>query len=403
MCHNYYQQAGGEDQVFADEAALLESHGHEVIRYQRHNDQIDQMSRWAAARGTVWNTESYHQLRGLMRRHHPDIMHCSNTFALISPAAYYAARSQRVPVVQSLHNYRLLCPNGLFLRNGRACESCLGLSVAWPGIWRRCYRDSHAASAVLAATTSVHRLLGTWKRAVHRYIALSSFSRDKFVQGGLPAERIVVKSNFVHPDPMPGSGGRGYAIAVGRLSAEKGIDTLLQAWAKLPDNLALKIVGDGPLADRVQAAARDDQRIEWLGRRPLEQVYALLGDAAFLVLPSICYENCPKVLIEAYAKGVPVIASRIGSMVEFVRHGTTGLHFEAADPARLVECVQLLTADSDARRRMQKEARREFQAKYTAESNYRILLSVYQQARDAMGLRGVDQQESFRHKVGSRN
>ena len=166
MCHNYYQLRGGEDEVFEDEARLLESHGHSVVRYTVHNDEIRGLSRWRLAAGTLWSRQTYRELERLIRQQRPVLMHCTNTFPLISPAAYAAARAAGVAVVQALHNYRLLCPNALLMRDGRVCEDCLGKAFAWPGIRHRCYRDSAAASSVVAAMIAWHKLRGTWTRSV---------------------------------------------------------------------------------------------------------------------------------------------------------------------------------------------------------------------------------------------
>jgi len=380
LCHNYYQQPGGEDQVFADEASLLQSHGHEVMRFTLHNDAIDGMSRWSLARRTLWNRQSYHQLRQLMRQERPDVMHCTNTFPLISPAAYYAARAEGVAVVQSLHNYRLLCPNAQFHRDGRVCRDCMGRRLPWPGVLRGCYRNDRAASAVVAAMLGVHRALKTWTRTVDVYIALTEFSRRTFVEGGLPAERIVVKPNFVHPDPGPGSGDGQYAVFVGRLAPEKGVNTLLAAWSRLSPPIRLKIVGDGPAANAVRQAASADPRIQWLGFRPLDEVCSILGEAACLVMPSTWYETFGRTMIEAFAKGTPVIASRLGAMAELVDDGRTGLHFEPQNADDLASKVERLLADPAEAARMRGEARLQYERKYTAEANYRMLMAIYEQA-----------------------
>lgn len=380
LCHNYYQQPGGEDQVFADEAALLAAHGHEVVRFTLHNDDVRQMGRLAAARASIWNQRSYEELRAVMRREQPAVMHCTNIFPLISPAAYYAARREGLPVVQSLHNYRLLCPNALFQRNDGPCEQCLG-RFPWPGVLHGCYRRSRLATAAVAAMLGVHRARGTWSRLVDRYIALTQFSRGKFVAGGLPAARIAVKPNFILPDPGPGPGGGGYAIFVGRLSAEKGVAVLLAAWRELARAMPLVIVGDGPLADRVREATADEPAIRWLGRRSPAEVSELVGRAELLVLPSTCYENFPKAIVEAYAAARPVVVSRLGAMAELVDEGVTGLRFEPASAADLVEKVRRLMADGDMRTRMGRAARRRFEECYTAERNYELLIDIYRQAQ----------------------
>ncbi|HND53895.1 MAG TPA: glycosyltransferase, partial [Pirellulaceae bacterium] len=233
LCHNHYQRPGGEDQVFDDETRLLTEHGHDVERFTKHNDELRAMSRLGAALRAVWNGETYRELRRVVARFKPAVVHFTNTFPLISPAAYYAVRAEGVPVVQTLHNFRILCPNALLLRDGAACEACVGRAVAWPSIVHGCYRDSRLASAAVAAVAAAHRAIGTWGLAVDRYIALSEFARERFIAGGLPASRISVKPNCVHPDPGRGTGEGGHFVFVGRLSPEKGLNVLLDAWSRL--------------------------------------------------------------------------------------------------------------------------------------------------------------------------
>lgn len=377
LVHDYYQQPGGEDAVFAAEALLLEAHGHRVLRHTVHNDSATAMGRVALARATVYNPAAYRELRALIDKERPEIVHFHNTFPLISPSAYYAARAEKVPVVQTLHNYRLLCAAATFFRDGHVCEDCLGKSVPWPGLLHACYRSSWLATGAVAAMMTVHRAAGTWTNAVDLYIALTEFARSKYIAGSLPADKIAVKPHFVHPDPGAGCGRGGYALFVGRLSPEKGLNTLLQAWGQLRGRVPLKVVGDGPLADRVAAAARKFPAVEWLGRRPLQDVYPLIGDAAFLVVPSECYETFGRVAIEAFAKGTPVIASRIGAIGEVVDAGRTGLHFRPGDPCDLVSQVEWALAHPAHLVRMRREARTEFETRYTAERNYGMLAGIY--------------------------
>ena len=258
LCHNHYQHSGGEDRVFWDEGTLLESHGHEVTRFTMHNDVIDEIGRLDLLKKTLWNTDSANRLRSLIRQQQPDVMHCTNLFPLISPAVYYVAKDESVAVVQSLHNYRLICPKAQFVRDGKVCEKCLGKSIAWPAIRHACYKDSRSATAVVVAMLAFHRRKKTWAKMVDRFITPTQFVKEKYVEGGFPAEKIDVKPNFVIPDPGPGSGGGEYFVFAGRLSPEKGLDTLLDAWSKLPSDLNLKIVGDGPMAGQVQRAANSD-------------------------------------------------------------------------------------------------------------------------------------------------
>ncbi len=383
VCHNYYQQRGGEDQVFADEAALLTDRGHEVIPYTLHNDAIDAMGRLKVAARTMWNRQSYRELRALIRRERPRLMHCTNTFPLISPAAYHAAKAEGAAVVQSLHNYRLICPKAVLMRDNRVCEDCLGKLVAWPAIRHGCYRESRAATTVLAGMLAAHRLWGTYRHRVDRYIVLTEFARQKFIEAGFPANRLAVKPNFVAPDPGPGDGACGYALFVGRLSQEKGVETLLSAWTSRPELPPLKIVGDGPLADRVRDAAAVSPHIDWLGARSCKDVQQLMGNAAFLVFPSIWYEGLPKTIIEAFSRGTPVVASRLGSMSELVEHNRTGLLFEAGNVAAMVQAVREIAAHPARLSAMRRAARQRFEAQFTAETNYERLMMIYAAALSA--------------------
>jgi glycosyltransferase involved in cell wall biosynthesis len=385
--HNRYQRPGGEDQVFVDETALLETRNHRVLRYEVHNDQVKQVNRLILAKDTVWNTSAYRELGALIRRERPDVVHFHNTLPLVSPAGYYAARAEGVPVIQTLHNYRLLCPVALFFRDGRVCEDCMGKAVPWPGVVHRCYRGSRTASGVIATMLTVHRALRTWTEMVDVYVALTEFARKKFIEGGLPAEKIVVKPNFVAPDPGRGQGGGGYALFVGRLAPEKGTGTMLAAWNRLGTRISLKIVGDGPLRDQVVEAAATQSNVEWLGHRSVADVHALMGKADMLVFPSQWYETFGRVAAEAFAAGTPVIAANIGAVAELVEHGRTGLKFRTGDPEDLVTQVEWALSHPTELRNMREEVRAEFEAKYTAERNYRTLMEIYEAALERTKVR----------------
>jgi glycosyltransferase involved in cell wall biosynthesis len=391
LCHNYYQQPGGEDQVFEDESALLEAHGHDVVRYTLHNDSIDQLGKLDLLRKTLWNHQSAEAIRETIRRTRPDVMHCHNVFPLISPAAYHVAKQEQVAVVQTLHNYRTVCPKAVLLRDGKICESCLGKSIAWPAIVHSCYRDSRAASATVAALLAFHRAKKTWTHSVDRFIALTEFSKQKHVEGGLPAEKIDVKPNFVNPDPKIGGGNGDYAVFVGRLSPEKGIETLLDGWSHLKRDLNLKIIGDGPLADDVRRAAQEDARIEWLGRREFSEVCDIVGEAQCLVMPSVWYETFGRTIVEAYAKGTPVIASRLGAMQELVAEGRTGLLFDPGDPVNLAATVEQLLSRPDQLPAYRERARQEYESHFTPEANYEQLIGVYERALGADSPKPVEE------------
>ena len=256
LVHNYYQQPGGEDQVFAAEGRLLEARGHHVYRHTVHNDEVSGYNKAALAKATLWNGDSYRELRAIFRRERAEVVHVHNTLPLVSPAVYYAAKAEGVAVVQTLHNYRLLCPAATFLRDGRVCEDCLG-RAPWPGVVHACYRDSVAASSVLASMLTYHRARRTWTEMIDVYVALTEFAREKFVEGGLPEAKIVVKPNFLDSHLSTPEEPKAYALFVGRLSKEKGLSVLLSAWRTLGARIPLKIVGDGPLAQEVDRAARE--------------------------------------------------------------------------------------------------------------------------------------------------
>jgi glycosyltransferase involved in cell wall biosynthesis len=315
-------------------------------------------------------------------------MHCTNTFPLLSPAVYYAARAERVAVVQSLRNYRLMCANALLMRDGKPCEECLQRTVALPALRHRCYRDSLSATAVLVTMVGVHRAIGTWRRAVDLYFTPSAFARRKFVEAGFDADRIAVKPNFVHPDPGSGAGPRDGAIFVGRLAAEKGLDTLLNAWLVVKERfpqLRLRIIGDGPLAPMVREKCGQSSNIEWLGRLSVNQALEWIGRSSLLITPSVAYETFGRTVIEAFAMGTPVLASDNGAMAELIEPGRTGMLFRAGDAADLAAQVAAMKSAPDLLERMGAAARLEYLEKFTADTNYGMLMQLYRRAIELHG------------------
>lgn len=375
--HNAYQIRGGEDESCAAEEQLLQDNGHQVDRYIATNDDIPNYSPLRLAAKTIWSHSAYKAVRQTLQANRYDIVHVQNFFPLISPSVYYAAQAEGVPVVQTLRNYRLICPNALFFREGQVCEDCVGKAIPYPGVLHGCYRQSKPASAMVAAMITTHRLLNTWDRQVNLFIALTQFAKQKLVAGGLPADKIIVKPNFIAPDPGVGSGGGNFALYVGRLSVEKGLDTLIEAWRQLETPYPLKIVGDGPLADMVKQAAQAMPAIEWLGRRPMPEVHELMGNASFLIFPSKWYETFGRVAVEAFAKGTPVIAANIGAIAELVETGQTGLHFEPGNPHSLAQQVQHLLDHPTQRFAMRHAARQTYLERYTADQNYTYIADIY--------------------------
>ncbi|MBV6623404.1 MAG: glycosyltransferase family 4 protein [Rivularia sp. (in: Bacteria)] len=375
--HNQYQIRGGEDESSKSEQQLLREMGHEVDIYQEHNDRVAEIGALPMALRTVWSQESYNIVKQKLSSSKYDVVHIQNFFPLISPSVYYAAKSEGVPVVQTLRNYRLLCPNGLFFRDGQVCEDCMGKNIPFPGVMHGCYRESLPASGAVATMLTLHRAMRTWTQMVDVYISLTEFARQKFIAGGFPPDKIVVKPNFINPDPGIGQGKGGYALFVGRLSVEKGLDTLLEAWEKLDNKIPLKIIGDGPLSSQVLEAAKRIPEVEWLGRKPMSEVHQLMGEATFLVFPSKWYETFGRVAAEAFAKGTPVIAANIGAIAELVDSGRTGLHFSPGDSKDLAAKVQWAIENPTKLLQMRKEARIKFEANFTAQQNYRRMMEIY--------------------------
>ncbi len=386
LVHNRYLERGGEDAVFEAEGRLLEERGHRVWRWERDNRDVAQAGALPTALRALWSREDHRGVAELVRRERIQVAHFHNTFPLVSPSALHAARGVGAAVVQTLHNFRLLCANALFFRDGGPCEACLGKAVPWPGVAHRCYRGSAAASAVAAGVSVGHRALGTWRTQVHAFIALSRFARDRFVAGGLPADRIEVGGAFVEGNVSPPAAeAEPWFLYVGRLSEEKGVRVMLEAWRAHPELPELRIVGDGPLGAEVEAAARRDPRVRWLGRRPRSEVLETMGRAWALVFPSLCYENAPVVLAEAQAMGLPAVASALGSAGEIVGESGAGVPFDAGDAGALARAVTRLARDRGLREALSAAARRHYEAELTPQAAYARLTATYARAMAWVG------------------
>lgn len=375
IVHNRYQLRGGEDVVAEAETALLRANGVDVGVYQRSNDELRQMPRALAALSTIWSRRAAREIGELCDRQRPDLIHFHNTFPLVSAAPYWTAATRGIPVVQTLHNFRLLCPQAMLLRDGLPCHDCVG-RLPWRAVTRRCYHASAAQSGVAAAALVAHRVIGSYRRRVQAYIALSCFSRAQYIAGGLPAQRIHVKPNFVEDSCEAAPLKRGGGLFVGRLSAEKGVAALIDAAALLGERAdALRVVGDGPLAAPVRATFG----AAYLGQRSPAQVGALMRASSFLVAPSTCLETFGLVAIESFAAGLPVIASGHGGLGELIEDGVTGLHVRPGDAADLARKIAWAGAHPEAMAAMGRAARARYLALYTPQRNFTLLESIYQQ------------------------
>ncbi|MDR3636184.1 MAG: glycosyltransferase [Isosphaeraceae bacterium] len=385
MVHCYYRDLGGENLSFEAETALLRDAGVRVTTYTRDNRELDGAGfagRALAGVRTAWAEDSYREVRAIARRSRPNVVHFQNTFPLISPSAHHAVHRLGLPVVQTLRNYRLVCSSGILFRDGRVCEDCVGRHLPLPAVVHRCYHDSVPASAAVSFMQVFHRALGTWADAVDVYVAPSEFARSTFVSAGIPADKIVVKPNFVDPDPGVAPVAGRYALYAGRLAPEKGVITLVDAWRN--DGLPpLLVVGDGPLRRNLEARIVQhgiEGRVELLGHQPPERVMSLMREAFCAVFPSEWYETFGRVAAEAYACGVPVVASRRGAMAEIVKDGITGRLFAPGDSSDLANVVRNMASDPTTYGAMRHAARVVYEDTFSAERNLTQLLAIYDRA-----------------------
>ncbi len=381
LLHNYYRQSGGEDVVVRSEKELLISRGHHVVLVAAHNHAIKSI--WDKIETFYHAPYSRDRSRCLERFfsiYKPDLVHVHNFFPLLTPSVYDACRAAGIPVVQTLHNYRMICPNALLLRSGKICEDCVTAS-AYHAVLHGCYRNSRVGSLMLARMIEFHRKMQTWQRKVDRFIVLTEFARKKFIEGGFPRSKLVVKPNFYQ---LPVSGptvrfrteSSGGGLFVGRLSREKGLLCLARAWEDL--TLPIRIIGTGPMFKELKSDFSGS--FEFLGQLDHKRICYEMARADFLIFPSETYEAFGLVLIEAMAHGLPVIASRLGSMLEIVEDGVTGLHFTGGDPQDLAAKVKWLWSHGEERERMGQEAFRVYQERYTPDRNYKMLMAIYEEA-----------------------
>lgn len=389
LAHNYYQLRGGEDVVFEQEKCLLEHAGNEVITYCRSNCEVEGVSglqRLALVRRMIWAADTEREFGRLLARERPDIVHVHNTFFMLSPSVYGACHAHGIPVVQTLHNFRLMCPSATLFRDGDVCEECLNHGP-WKGVYHGCYRGSRPATAAVSLMLASNRFWGTWHKLVTVYIALTDFGRNKFIAGGLPADKITVKPHFVSPDPGNGGQQGEYGLYVGRLAREKGIATLLRAWRRLPRQYILHIVGEGPERERLEIQTRQLGllNVQFRGHLSHKDTIAVVKRARFLIVPSAWYETFGMCIVEAFACGVPVICSRLGAMQELVSDHRTGLHFTSRDHDDLSEKINWAWLHPHEMNSMGRQARSEYEQKYTPERNYQILMEIYRRALATYG------------------
>jgi len=389
LVHNPYREAGGEDVVFESEKRLLERAGHSVTAYLRSNTELQAdsvISRIAVVPRMLWSSETRREFAALLDRVRPDVVHVHNTFMRITPSIFSVCAEREIPVVQTLHNFRLLCPGGNFYRHGVICRQCVDRSLL-QSVRHGCYRNSRGATAAVALMLAFHRALETYQQSVTCFIALTKFAKEEFVAAGFPAEKFVVKPNFYDADPEERTGNGDYALFVGRLMENKGPRVLLNAWKHLHKRYPLHIVGDGPDRTILDAEARESNlpEVSFLGRVSREAVIQEIKGARFVIVPSVLYEGFPMCIVESFACGTPVLCSRLGGLAEIVDHQVTGLHFEPGDAKDLARSVEWAWAHPVELEQMGHAARARYESMYTAKKNYSLLIDIYEQALATSG------------------
>lgn len=377
IVHNYYQIPGGEDTVVANEKKLLEEHGHEVVLYTRHNSELKTLSKVQKLLlpiSTIFNIQTYKEVKKIIQDEKIEIVHVHNTLNLVSTSVYYAALSCHMPIVQTVHNFRLVCPGATFFRDGHVCEECLdkGLVCA---VKHKCYRGSRGQTFACVVSTWIHRFIGTYKKL--NYICLTEFNKEKLLNlKQIREERIFIKPNFVEEarEIVPYEKRKNQFVYVGRLEEIKGIDVLLEAWKLMGEDAPeLLMCGRGPLEDWAKNYIESNHltNVKLLGFVPNTEVRKMIGESKALILPTQVYEGFPMTIAESYACGTPVIGSDLGNTGSLIEEGKTGYKFSPDSPEKLVGAVKMIESSDLI-------LGRETIEKYSSEKNYRSLRKIYE-------------------------
>lgn len=385
IIHNHYLEEGGEDQVVSSEIKMLKDFGHKVLFYERSNKELDFFTTFKKikflTKDIVWSKAVYGEIKELIKKERPDIAHIHNIFILLTPSVYDALSDEDIPIVQTLHNYRLVCANGLFYRDNKICEECIDGNFT-PSIIHHCWRNSFILTSFIKKMLDAHFKKGTFKQKIDAYIALSEFSKNKFIEAGLLREKIFIKPNFTEVYAAERDGFDNYALFAGRLANYKGLNTLISAYQRLGAGYNLKVIGDGPLLNGLKQNSERMKNVQLLGRLPTDTVIEYIKKSSFLIFPSECYENMPRVILESFACGVPVLASNIGAIKELIKDRITGLLFKAGDIEDLATKIKELIDNKELLIQMGRNARRDYEENYTVEKNYKILMDIYTTTMD---------------------
>lgn len=391
IIHNEYNTMGGEDSVFNQETSLLRQNGHEVFIYLRSNKEIlsaGLFRRILMPLTMIWSLKTLKELKKIIEVHKPEVAHFHNTFFMISPSAYFICKKHGIPTIQSIHNPRWFCIAASFYRDSHICLKCKSMFVPWPGIILKCYRNSRTYSLFVVLMLLSHKILNTWHKCISQYVSFSQFYKTLLIEQGFEEKKIYIKPHFISPDPSLcniGSFNSSCALFVGRFDQQKGIMTLLKAWTKTKE-ASLRIYGGGILQNKVNEFITENNLtgIQQFGFVQKSQIFEAMKKAQFLIFPSEWYETFGLTIIEAFACGIPVIASRLGVITEIIKEKETGLFFEPGNSADLAEKVQWAFSNKEEMIKMGENARKEYLIKYTPEINYEMMLEIYSKATSTL-------------------
>ncbi|GIM33801.1 glycosyltransferase family 4 protein [Paraclostridium bifermentans] len=378
MAHNYYQVPGGEDTVFHNEVKMLEKNGHKVTKYTRHNDEIKVglINKLKLGIDTIFSFKTYKEVKKLIDENDIDVVHVHNTLPLISPSIYYAARAKHVPVVQTIHNFRLLCPGATFTKKGQICEDCINKGLG-QALKNRCYRNSFSQTLIMYAMLKIHRLMGTYKKI--NYIVLTEFNKNKLLNLVNNEERVYVKPNFIEKREQLSRILENYFVYIGRLDEIKGIKFLIESWKNISDEINLYIIGDGPEKENIERFLKENNvsNIKLLGFMERSKAFKIIEKSRAIIVPSMWYEGFPMTITESFSLGVPVIGSKLGNIESIIDDRYNGLLFNANNSKDLIHLVEKLFYNEDLNKELGNHAYKTFYDYYTDEENYKILQKIY--------------------------
>lgn len=378
MAHNYYKVPGGEDTVFHNEVKMLEQNGHKVTKYTRHNDEIKGgvINKLKLGIDTIFSFKTYKEVKELIDKNNIDVVHVHNTLPLISPSIYYAAMAKKVPVVQTIHNFRLLCPGATFTKNGEICEECISKGLS-QSLKNRCYRSSFFQTLIMYTMLKTHRIIGTYRKI--NYIALTEFNKGKLLNLIKNENQIYVKPNFVELDKCFERNIGDYFVYIGRLEKIKGINLLLETWKNIDENIKLIIIGRGEEEENIKAFIRKHRcnNIKYVGFKETKDAYEIVRNSRAIIVPSIWNEPFGMVIIEAFSMQVPVIANNVGSIPYIVTNSIDGIIVESKNKKQLEKAIKDIFYNENLNKIMGKNAYKTFKEKYTDKRNYEILKKIY--------------------------